>query len=290
MQKWLAKIEVPDYSMIKSYSEQLTEKKHPLLNEIVTDIKYALNIENLEVYISRGDKSVGISGFEGTPSFLIVGGDHLDEKSAHYLGFKELKFAVAVEMAHLYFKHSRITSTDIWRGAIDKGYMVIDTALTIIPIAGLFGKSLQGISKLNAISSILQKANKLEGVSQNSKGIISATSQAVEVYNEKVLKEKDVDKEKQIMASSRVMQLTADRTALIFTDELNAAIRAMFLVSKRYYTELPVVEKYGLRAFLLKKSEDNSFQHQNFAIRLANLFAFYLSDEYDSLLKSLNVK
>jgi len=278
---------MPDYSMIKSYSEQLTEKKHPLLNEIVTDIKFALNIENLEVYISRGDKSVGINSFEGTPSYLIVGGNHLDKETPYYLAYKELKFAIAVEMAHLYFKHSRITSTDIWRGAIDKGYWMIDTALTIIPIAGLFGKSLKGISKLNAISSVLQKADKLDGISQNSKGIISATNQAVELYNSKISKEKDIDKEKQLMATSRVLQLTADRTALIFTDELNAAIRAMFLSSKRYYTELAVVEKYGLRDFLLKKNEDNSFQHQDLAIRLANLFAFYLSDEYDKVVDKL---
>jgi hypothetical protein len=283
IQKWLAKVEVPDYSMIKSYSEQLSPKKHPWLHQIVIDIKYALGIENLEAYVSRGDKSVGINGFEGEPSFLIVGGDHLDKESPHYLGYKELKFSVAVEMAHLYFKHARITSTDVWRGAIDKGYWVLDTALAIIPIAGLFGKSLQGISKLNTISSILQKADKLDGISQNSKGIITATTQAVEVYNSKILKEKETSKEKQLMATAHVMQLSADRTALVFTEEINAAIRAMFLVSKRYYTELPVIEEYGLRDFLLKKDQEGNFIHQDFAIRLANLFAFYLSDEYDNV-------
>jgi len=287
IQKWLAKVEVPDYSMIKSYSEQLSPKKHPRLNQIVIDIKYALSIENLEIYVSRGDKSVGINGFEGEPSFLIVGGDHLDKESPHYLGYKELKFSVAVEMAHLYFKHSRITSTDVWRGAIDKGYWVLDTALTIIPIAGLFGKSLQGISKLNTISSILQKADKLDGISQNSKGIITATTQAVEVYNSKMSKEKETSKEKQLMATAHVMQLTADRTALILTEEINAAIRAMFLISKRYYTELPVIEEYGLRDFLLKTDEKGNFTHQDFAIRLANLFAFYLSDEYNDTHKAL---
>ncbi|OQY05822.1 MAG: hypothetical protein B6I20_00455 [Bacteroidetes bacterium 4572_117] len=287
IQKWLAKVDVPDYSMIKSYSEKLTEKKYPQLNEIVTDIRYALNIENLEVYISRGDKSVGISGFEGEPSYLIIGGHHLDNESVHYLGWAELKFAIAIEMAHLYFKHSRITSTDVWRGAIEKGYWVIDTAMAIIPIAGLFGKSIKGISKLNAISSILQKADKLDSVSKNSQGIISATNQAVELYNSKVSKEKDSDKEKQLLATTRVMQLTADRAALLFSTNLNASIRAMFLVSKRYYNELPVVEKYGLREFLLKKDDEGNFIHQDFAIRLANLFAFYISDEYNDLLKML---
>lgn len=287
IQKWLAKAEVPDYSMIKSYSEQLSKKKHPQLHQIVIDIKYALSIEHLEVYVSRGKKSVGINGFEGEPSFLIVGGEHLDKESPHYLVYKELKFAVAVEMAHLYFKHARITSTDVWRGAIDKGYWLFDTALSIIPVAGLFGKSLQGIGKLNSIASILQKADKLDNISQTSKGIITATTQAVEVYNSKTLKEKDIGKEKQLMATAHVMQLTADRVAMVFTEEINAAIRAMFLVSKRYYTELPVIEEYGLRDFLLKKDETGNFTHQDFAVRLANLFAFYLSDEYDDTHKAL---
>ncbi|MBN2757732.1 MAG: hypothetical protein JXR51_11180, partial [Bacteroidales bacterium] len=127
IQKWLAGVKVPDYSMVKSYSEKLSAQKHPELNEIVTDIKYALNIENLEVYISRGDKSTGISGFEGSPMFLVVGSEHIDKNSAHYLNFNELKFAVAIEIAHLYFKHSRITSSDIWKGAFEKGYWVFDT-------------------------------------------------------------------------------------------------------------------------------------------------------------------
>ncbi|MBN2757970.1 MAG: hypothetical protein JXR51_12395, partial [Bacteroidales bacterium] len=70
--------------------------------------------------------------------------------------------------------------------------------------------------------------------------------------------------------------------------DLNSAIRAMFLVSKRYYTELSVVEKYGLSEFLLKKNNDGTFKHQELAIRLANLFAFYLSDEYELAIKSLH--
>ena len=83
------------------------------------------------------------------------------------------------------------------------------------------------------------------------------------------------------------MQLTADRTALVFTKDIHSAIRAMFLVSKRYYSELSVVEKYGLREFLLKKSDDGNFKHHELAIRLANLFAFYISDEYDDIINSL---
>ena len=84
-----------------------------------------------------------------------------DKNSAHFLHPQELKFAIAVELAHLYFKHARITSSDVWKGTLEKGYFVVDTVLSIFPAVGLFTKSIQGIGKLNAVSSFLQKTKKL---------------------------------------------------------------------------------------------------------------------------------
>ncbi len=287
LQKWIAKVDVPDHSVIKSYADPLSREKYPQLSEIVDDIKYALNIENLETYISHGQKSFGINAFEGEPSFLIIGSEHLKPESPHYLRYSELKFAIAEELAHIYFKHARITSSDLWRGVIDKSSSALDALIAIIPVAGIFGKSLQGISKLNSIASILQKTEKLEKVSQTGKGIIEATTSAVSVYEQKISKPKEVTKEIQLLASSRILQLTADRTALIFAGSLNAAVRTMFIESPRYKNELSLVEKYGLRDFLLKKDDADNFVHQDFAIRLANLFAFFLSDEYDEVCKAL---
>jgi len=287
-QKWLASIKIPDYSMLKSYSEKLSPQKHQAVNDIITDIKYALNIEKLEVYISRGEKSVGISGFESSPLFLIIGGDHLDKNSPHYLNPLELRFAIGVELAHLHFKHARITSSDIWKGAWEKGYFVVDTVLSVIPALGLFSKSIQGIAKLNAVSSFLQKTNKLGKVSSQSKEILNTSEQIVNIYKSKVSKDKNEnEKEQEFLATSRIIQLTADRCAFIFTKDLKAAIRAMFLVSKKYYTEIPVIEKYGLKEFLLKKNEDSSFRHQELAIRLASLFSFYLSNDYETIISKL---
>ncbi|MCF6241699.1 MAG: hypothetical protein L3J74_10180 [Bacteroidales bacterium] len=287
LQKWIAKVEIPDHSIIKSYADPLNKEKYPQLSELVADIKYALDIENLETYISHGQKSFGINAFEGEPSFLIIGSDHLKPESPHYLRYNELKFAIAEELAHIYFKHARITSSDLWRGVIDKGSSALDALIAFIPVAGIFGKSLQGINKLNSIASLLQKTEKLEKVSQTGKGIIEATTTAVSVYEQKISKPKEVSKEAQLLASSRILQLTADRTALIFACSLNTAVRTMFIESPRYKSELPVVEKYGLRNFLLKKDEQNNFVHQDFAIRLANLFAFFLSDEYEEVCKAL---
>lgn len=287
-QKWLASVKIPDYSMLKSYSEKLVPHKHQLLNEVLTDIKYALNIENIEVYISRGEKSVGISSFESEPSFLIVGGEHLDENSPHFLRPLELKFAVGVELAHLKFKHARITANDMWKGAVEKGYFMLDTVLSIIPAVGLLSKSIQGIGKLNSISLFLQKASKIGAVSGQSREILSTSEQIIDIYKSKVAKGKKADEtEKEFLATSRIIQLTADRCALIFTKDLKAAIRSMFLVSRKYYSEISLVDKYGLKEFLLKKDENGDFCHQELALRLASLFSFYLSDDYENAISNL---
>jgi len=230
IQKWLASVKIQDHSIVKSYSEKLSKAKHSKLNTIITDIKYALNIDNLEVYISRGEKSIGISGFEGNPMFLIVGSDHLNENSVHFLTYNELKFGVAIEIAHLYFKHARITSSDIWKGAFEKGYWVFDTVLTVIPLAGLFGKSIQGIKKLNSISTFLQKADKIGATPANSKELLKTTNQAIDIYKTNFTKDKQDNRETEFIATSRIMQLTADRTALVFTNDINSAIRAKIWV------------------------------------------------------------
>lgn len=287
-QKWLASVKVPDYSMLKSYSEKLSPQKHPELNAVIADIKYALNIENLEVYISHGEKSTGISSFESEPLFLIVGGDHLDKASANYLNHLELRFAIGVELAHLYFKHSRITSSDIWKGAVEKGYFVVDTVLSFFPAVGLFSKSLQGINQLNTISSFLQKTEKIGKVSGKSRDLLKSSEQMVNLYKSKFSKESGIgNKEMEILATSRIIQLTADRCAFIFTKDLKSAIRAMLLVSKRYYSELPVIEKYGLKDFFMKQTDKGSFRHQELALRIAHLFSFYLSEEYENMIKKL---
>jgi hypothetical protein len=287
-QKWLATVKIPDLSMLKSYTEKLSPQKYPGLSAIITDIKYALNLENIEVYISHGDKSVGITSFESNPQFLIVGGDHLDNASPHFLKYTELRFAIAVELAHLFFKHARITSSDIWKGAFEKGYFVVDAILSIFPAVGMFSKSLQSLGKLNEISSYLQKTEKLGKVSSKSRDIVKNSEQIINLYKSKFSKDKkDNGMEMEFLATSRIMQLTAHRSALIFTKDLKSAIRAMFLVSKRYYTELPLVEKYGLKDFLLKKDEQGNYTHQELAIRLADLFSFYLSDEYENVIKTL---
>ncbi len=287
VQSWIASVKIPDYSVIKSYSEPLTSRNHPEINNIVTDIKVAMNLTGVEVYIARGDKSVGITSFEGTVPFLIIGGNHLDKEAPHYLTLNELKFAIGVELAHLYFKHSRITSTDVWRGAIEKGSWVFDTVISILPVAGILGKSLTYVGKLNSLAQLLEKTEKISKVTSKSQEVISTTNQVVSIYKTKTNKE---EKEKELLAISRLLQLTADRAGILFCGDMKSAIRAIFLTSAKYAADLSIAERYGLTEFLLKQDDNKNYIHQELAIRFASLFAFYISDDYTFLKEKLQKK
>ena len=173
--------------MIKSYSEPLNTKNYPEINNIVTDIKVAFNLEGLETFISRGDKSVGITSFEATIPFLIIGGEHLNPESQYYLTLSEIKFAILLlklfwQWSHLYFKHSRITSTDVWRGTMEKSIFVVDALLSVLPVVGILGKSFGYFEKLKSFASLLQKSEKLTNITSKSQIVLNSTNQAVNVY------------------------------------------------------------------------------------------------------------
>ncbi len=287
LQKWVASVKVPDYSVLKSYSEKLSSTKYPEVYAIIEEFKVTLNLPKIEVYISRGEKSVGIRSYEADPQFLIVGGDHLDKTSPSYLNTSELKFAIGSELAMLYFKFARITSNDVWRGAIEKSNFVLDTMLTIIPLVGFFGKMFGVLSKLNTVSHIARGAEKVTKITSQGKNVVFATEQANEVYKKVAKKDEKTEKEQELLAASRLVQLTADRTGLILCNNVNAAIRAMFILSKKHFDSLPSANRMGLSEFLNIKNADNTNQNQDLAVRISNLLSFYISDDYQMLQKSL---
>jgi len=286
LQTWLATVKVPNFSMIRSYSEPLNAKNYQELNDIVNDIKIALNLENVETFIARGDKSIGITSFEAANPFLIIGGEHLTPDSQYYLTLSELKFAIGLELAHLFFKHSRLTATDVWQGAMEKSIFLVDTLLSVIPVVGIIGKSFGYIEKLKSFALLLQKTEKLKHITSTSQVVLNSTNQAVNVYKN-VIKKDNIEKEQEFLAVSRLMQLTADRAGILFCGDMKSALRAIFLTTKKLAAQLPDVESEGLEKFILKQDSEGNFVNQELTLRIANLFAFYISDDYTLLRNEL---
>jgi len=170
---------------------------------------------------------------------------------------------------------------------MDKGSWVLDSILSVIPFAGFIGKSLQNINKLNKIAIALQKLKKLEGVALAGKEIINNSVQIVDMYEKANKSSAQATTQQEFIAASRAMQFTADRAGLLMCGSIQSAIRGIFLLSPQYCNKLEEVAVKGLQAFLLEKDNDGNNVHLAMAIRIANLYSFYISDEYEKLRKHL---
>lgn len=293
--KWISSYKTPDFATLKDVAEKFSPVKHKEVADIIADILQVFNIPNLEIYIAKGKQSIGITAYEAQTPFLIIGGEHFNPNSPHYFTYNEMNFAIAHEIAFLFFKFARITSTDIWRGTMEKGNFVVETLIDLIPFAGSVSGVLKKATKLrrvsdfmeknNKISLILQKGQQIETIANKSKGVLNIASDMLSSLKN-VKPNKENQKREEIIAISRMMQITADRVGLLFCDDPVSAVRSVFLSSKNLVSQIPTIQKYGLNSFLLKKDENENYVNLNFAIRFASMFSFWLSDDFENI-KSL---
>lgn len=288
LQAWLGKTSVPDYSAIRSYSECVTDRHQEVL-AAVTDAAMALGVPQVEAYISRGEKGVGVRAYDGSPPFLLLGGSHLDLESAVHLTPRELRFAVAAEVAHLRFSHTRLTSSEVWDGVYHKGARVLDAFTLLAGPLGFLGKAVQGIEKLSRAGSILSKTSAISQKTADLFGYAKDVKQASSLVTGSSSKREQAisAKHEELLAACRVMQLTADRAALVVTDDLQAGVKALFLTSGAE-AQLPMARRHGLARTLHRRDEAGELMHQDLAVRIAALFSFYLGEDYMKLRDSFN--
>jgi hypothetical protein len=267
LQGALAKVVVPDCSVLKSYCERANLARNPALARALTDATVVLGLGGVEVFVSRGDKAVGMRAYEGDTSFLLIGGDHVSPNSDAFLDEGPLRFAVAAELAHLRYAHSRVTSNEVWAGTVDLGLTGLGMLIVAAPmLKGLKAPAKHLLDKVGA-PAITRWRQKLAG------------RDALSLANDNT----------QVIAAQRVMQLTADRAGLLVCGDPRAAIRAMFAVHPGYLSSWPLVGSHGLRTALTRelRDADEHDRLEDLAVRVAALLSFYLSDEYALLRRAI---
>jgi len=279
LQTLLASADVPDSSALASWCERLSPQELHA-RAALADACLALGVAGVDAFVSRGEKSVGLRAYEGDPPFLLLGGSHLEPDSPCFLHPDELRFVVGAEIAHLRFKHARVTAGEVWSGAWEKGMAGLDFMLVMLPamkgwkLAEMVGRYAQG-----AVGGILEKAGitkeAFTKVGRKSAPDGAASAAAIAQRND------------QLVAAHRVMQLTADRAGLVLCGQIQAAIRGMFLVYPSYQAELPLAERHGLTTSLSRRDPEDNPRFQDLSIRIAALLSFYLSDDYITLRRAL---
>lgn len=267
LQGALAKVVVPDCSVLKSYCERANLARNPALARALTDATVVLGLGGVEVFVSRGDKAVGLRAYEGGTSFLLIGGDHVSPGSDAFLDEGPLRFAVAAELAHLRYAHSRVTNNEVWAGTLDLGLTGLGMLIAAAPVLkGLKAPAKHLLDKVGA-PAIVRWRQKLSG--RDTLSLANDNSQ--------------------VIAAQRVMQLSADRAGLLVCGDPRAAIRAMFAVHPGYSSSWPLVESHGLRTALTRelRDADEHSRLEDLAVRVAALLSFYLSDEYALLRRAI---
>ncbi len=317
IQGWLAVQDAPDRSTLKRYCEQLSPKRHEGSLHALTSATLALGTPGLEAYISHGVLGHGLRAYEDDPSYLLIGGQHLYEDSVERMSSAELRFAVAAEVAHLRFQHNRVTSSEVWDGAVDKLKKALDLAATALSFGAPISRVLDSKTTYNILSSAFSAATLSRiytvektgeaistvganvavvmgqgadavGKAQGVTGGVTGAMDKVREYtgNQARTRTLGVD-QRQLVVAHRVMQLSADRAGLLLCGDIRAAVRAVFITGPDSLVELPMAEQHGLERALSRRGPEGEILHQDLAIRVGALLSFYLSDDYQRLRQSI---
>jgi hypothetical protein len=306
VQSALAEVVPPDASLVRSYCERLTERRHPDAWQAIAEAALMLGMPVPQAFISRGERDIGLRSHEKPAPFLLIGGAHLDPDSDHFLPPAELRFAVGAELAHLHFGHSRVSSDDVWSGVWDKTTMALGATATVLPFLRFLPTDLLGSPRavgavrtlvpdrwLRAIYEVDDAADLAKRLGADPARIVKASAEAADsasgglgslraaatrLLPAEASADLGVDQERLVVAH-RVMQLSADRVGLVLADDLAAALRAIFLTHSRLRPELALTGAAGLSGVLSRKTADGAPLLPHLTVRAAALIAFWLSDD-----------
>ncbi|MEX6626135.1 M48 family metalloprotease [Tenacibaculum salmonis] len=273
--KIIAQVDGPDYNEVIKFSEKITNQNYPIVHEVFEKVKRSLSLPDTQCFLGRGDYASSLIGVENTPDFLLIGSDYLTLSSNIYLSKVELQFAMTLELSHVLFEHTKITSGDVWRGAKNKSVDMVQTLLVALPILGSIGGVLGKLSSVSNFSKVFNNIDKVTNVLDKGQLFIEYGSKIETVIS------KDNEKEKNLLITSRLMEVSADRIGLLLAEDLQACVRTMFKVSVNYNVIKEIIDTKGFFYFLSLKNEKEEFINQEYVFRLKSLLSFYLNTDFE---------
>lgn len=270
----VAVVHAPDEAALKLYCERVLKADSPLLDAL-DRAATVLGLGHFELYVSRGKDDVGAQAFAAQTKLVLIGGQHTEPQSRHYLEPAELVFTFATELAHIRFDHSRVSGSDVVRGLLSKGKQGAELAFNLLPlISGLnLGKRLGVVTaklSLPQINKALTAARTLE----------SAVSTALPADRTHTDLSRPTEA---LLDAHRLEQLSADRAGLVCCGDLFSAFVAMLKTRTDYVRVTTTLEANGALTALEQHAPSAPAAFDDLKLRLGNLVAFYLSDDYEEL-------
>lgn len=260
LQGLVATVETPDHDALRRFCAPLAR---PDAVAAFDHARTRLGV-NAVCYVSRGEDATGCRAHhDAQGEFLVLGARHLEDGALN-MSAAELRFVFACELAHLRFGHTRVTQSDMWRGALDKGMSGAELVLMALPlvrqirIPDAVGTML-GVVKDGTVGKLWDKASGLFG-----KGEKSGDAEETEA---------DAAREA-VLATHRLMQLSADRVGLAVVGDPGPALRSMLAL--RGEADLAGAAERGLAEWVSRRAPGGDLKDPDLAIRATALLSRWL--------------
>jgi hypothetical protein len=267
LQAALATTPGPDRETLRSWCERLAPERHPQAAHAAARARLLLGLPLPELFVSRGERSLGVRAFGGRVPLLVIGGAHLDEGSEYRLGERELGFAIGAELGHVYFGHERATPREVWRGAVGKARVGLELVLAALPLA-------KGVDLGARATKILDKvpARALEralGLFVDLEGNLKVGPPGSNELSAR---------HEELVAAHRAQQLTADRFGLIVAGSIVPALSGLFRLRADHHALGESIAESGLEV----AARGALLDHPELLLRVQALLSFYLSPDFEA--------
>ena len=274
LQQLLAAEDQPDLENLRLYCQRIT-RSDSLVTRTVDEFATLFGIGHVECYVSRGFEDVGVRAYPDKPPFLLFGGQHLEPDSRHYLPESEMAFIIGAELLHLRLKQRRVSTRDVYRGAIDKGRRSVDIALSLIPVISTLhlGKRLTMVTAKLSLPQLRRAIHAAKGVSEVVERSASSRSPRLDI----------APAAEELIAFQWLQQLNADRAGLLCAQDPAAAVRALLRSRVELARASETFEQRGALAAIERHRESHPAAFDDLRARLGLMLCFYLSDEFETL-------
>ncbi|HEY4106195.1 MAG TPA: hypothetical protein VGM44_19985 [Polyangiaceae bacterium] len=279
LQKLVALSPEPDQVVLRDYCEALSTSLEPAAGRALAAARLAFALPTLQAYVSRGKKSIGLRGYESDTPYLLLGKAHLDPASPYFMHESELFFAFGAEALHLKLGLTRVTSNDVWAGALSHTKGGVELLLGLLPLV-------KGIPLGPGVSKVLERIpepalrrglDTLVHVERNFRKAPPANPAegALSLVNENLL------------AAHRLVQMSADRAGLVLCGDLRASLRGLLLLRPEYRALLEASSERGLIEALVF-GDGQAAMRADLIVRVAALLDFYRGEDYVALRRALS--
>lgn len=243
--------------------ERLTKDSFEAAFQTLDALSAALRIDTPDGFVYRGDDAFGISAWPLEAPVVLVGVEHLEPGPRH-LSPAALRFALAVELAHLAAEHPLLAFESGLLGTSQSAYQAFGrfagTAETIVDVLSII-PGVDQLAKLQKIVALSRKffvtknaVDKLGGLA--SRRLVGRPAKAgIGRTN--------------LEGTALQFRLHADRVALALTGDLHAGVEAILQTSQRGLDTLETFRTAGLAA-ALGAEDDLSVED---TLRLSSLVA-----------------